>query len=218
MHSQITENYLKALFNLSLEDEDIAVSTLSEDMGVSLPTANSMIKKLHQQGFVNYQKYKPVRLTPKGRKTSALIIRKHRLTEMFLVEIMGLGWEEVHDIAEQIEHVQSPLFFDKIDAMLGHPTRDPHGSPIPDKEGHIIYPDYTVLSDCQAGETVRLMALANSSQSFMRFLNKKDLALGLDLKILEKEDFDGSLTVSYYSHAAEHLSKEVCDKLLVNKE
>ena len=152
MNSQVTENYLKALFNISQDHEEIPISKLAESMEVSIPTAHSMIKKLHQQGLVFYEKYKPIRLTKQGQKTSALVVRKHRLIEMFLVQIMGLGWEKVHDIAEQIEHVNSPLFFEKMDAMLGFPTVDPHGSPIPSPQGRILHAESETLS-VQRSET-----------------------------------------------------------------
>jgi DtxR family Mn-dependent transcriptional regulator len=139
MASQTEENYLKALFSLADEKGEISVSELSRILEVSMPTANSMVKNLHEQGLVHYEKYKPLSLTLKGKKEAALIIRKHRLTEMYLVEKMGFGWEKVHEIAEQIEHIKSTAFFDRMDELLGHPTIDPHGSPIPDKHGRVIW-------------------------------------------------------------------------------
>ncbi len=137
MYSLAEENYLKGLFHLSDEAGEVGVNELSRHLGIKMPTVNSMVKKLCDKGLVHYESYKPLRLTPSGRKEAALIIRKHRLTEMFLVEKMGFGPDRIHEIAEQIEHIQSPEFFEKMDALLGYPTVDPHGSPIPDKAGQM---------------------------------------------------------------------------------
>lgn len=134
MASTTEENYLKALYNLSNTQGEVNISELALSLKVSMPTANSMVKSLQKSDWVIYEKYKPVTLTPKGQKEAALIIRKHRLTEMFLVKKMGFGWEEVHEVAEQIEHIHAPKFFERMDEMLGYPTMDPHGSPIPDNQ------------------------------------------------------------------------------------
>lgn len=137
MFTLAEENYLKGLFHLSDEAGEVGVNELSRHLGIKMPTVNSMVKKLAEKGLVHYETYKPLRLTPTGRKEAALIIRKHRLTEMFLVEKMGFGEEHIHAIAEQVEHIQSPEFFEKMDELLGFPTADPHGSPIPDKHGRM---------------------------------------------------------------------------------
>jgi len=133
MASTTRENYIKALFYLHQKNEDISLSDLGAVLAVSKPTANDMIKKLQADGLVATAKYKPIRITNKGLRQAASIIRKHRLSEMFLMQIMNFGWEEVHDIAEELEHVPSEHFFDRMDEILGFPTVDPHGSPIPDK-------------------------------------------------------------------------------------
>lgn len=193
------------------------MTELSREMGVSNPTANSMVKKLQEKGWVVYQKYKPLELTESGRKTAALIIRKHRLAEMYLVEKMGFGWEEVHDIAEEMEHIDSELLFDRMDEILGHPSADPHGSPIPDKEGAVKKRDHIKLSEVGPGIRVRLEALNDSSTDFLLFLNTKQLELGTEMKILHVEPFDKSMTVSYNDLAPTMLSHEVCERLLVEK-
>lgn len=215
MASSTEENYLKALFNLDSEKGEITVSDLSNVLAVSTPTVNSMVKNLYEKGLVHYEKYKPITLTPKGKKEAALIIRKHRLTEMYLVEKMGFGWEVVHEIAEQIEHIKSPAFFDRMDDLLGHPTADPHGSPIPDKNGRVSWKSYQKLIDCKPGDTVKLAALTNSSEDFLKYLNSKKLSLGLIIKIDSLEKFDGSMTVSYLKNQSQILSAVVCEKLLV---
>ncbi|MEO0733138.1 MAG: metal-dependent transcriptional regulator, partial [Bacteroidota bacterium] len=138
MPTPTVENYLKALLALTEETGRASISQLSKALDISTPSANSMVKKLRDQGLVKYEKYRPLELTEAGRRQAALVVRKHRLTEMFLVERMGFGWEEVHAIAEQIEHVDSPDFFARMDELMDYPTTDPHGSPIPDPEGNIV--------------------------------------------------------------------------------
>lgn len=215
MASQIVENYLKALFYLTQEKEQVSISELSDLMGVRKPTVNSMIKTLQAQELVHHERYKPLYLTPKGKKTAALIIRKHRLTEMFLVEKMGFGWEQVHEIAEQIEHIDSPALFERMDEMLGYPQFDPHGSPIPDIAGSMPQTNFKSLSHFGVGDSVKLMALGQSEKGLLTFLNSKSLELGTTLKVLTKEGFDGSMEVSYKDEQQVTLSKRVCDSLLV---
>ena len=215
MSSHTEENYLKALLKLADENGQINVSDLSTEMEVRMPTVNSMVKKLDAQGLVVYEKYKPLTITPAGRTRAALIIRKHRLTEMFLVKKMGFGWENIHEIAEQVEHVQSEAFFDRMDEMLGYPTVDPHGSPIPDKQGRIQELSYVPLSSCKPSQTVQLAALTNSSSDFLEFLNSRKLALGTELRILSREAYDQSMVVSYGQHPNETLSEKVSERLLV---
>jgi DtxR family Mn-dependent transcriptional regulator len=217
MNSFTEENYLKALFNLSNEKGEVSVNELSRQLQLKMPTVNSMMKKLAEKKLVIYESYKPLRLTEKGKKEAGIIIRKHRLTEMYLVEKMGFGWEQVHEIAEQIEHIQAPELFARMDTLLGYPTVDPHGSPIPDKNGKVQWLHYSKLSECVASETVKLAAVTNSSDEFLKFLNSRSLNLGVKLKIKKIESFDGTMEVSYGKKISETLSKMVCEKLLVEK-
>lgn len=217
MHSYTEENYLKALFNLSAEKGEVTVNEVSKELGIKMPTVNSMMKKLAEKKLVQYESYKPLRLTEKGKKEAGLIIRKHRLTEMFLVQQMGFGWEEVHEIAEQIEHLQSPAFFEKMDVLLGHPTTDPHGSPIPDKNGKMEWLQCEKLSNCKPGDTVKLSAVLQTSDEFLKFLNSRELKLGQKIKVKHIEKFDGSMTVSYGKKTDEMLSHTVCERLLVER-
>jgi DtxR family Mn-dependent transcriptional regulator len=217
MNSYTEENYLKALYALGNEKGEVNVNDLSRKLEIKMPTVTSMMKKLAAKKLVHYESYKPLKLTDKGRRDAALIIRKHRLTEMFLVEKMGFGWEEVHPIAEQVEHIQSPVFFEKMDQLLGYPKVDPHGSPIPDKNGKVEWKKYEKLSECKVGETVKLAAVINSSDDFLRFLNSREIHLGLKVKIKYVEPFDHSMKVSYSKHLDETLSSKVCEKLLVER-
>ncbi len=217
MASHTEENYLKALLNLSGEQGEVNISQLSTVLNVSKPTANSMAKNLQKQGLVNYEKYRPLSLTKKGKVEAALVVRKHRLTEMYLVDKMGFGWEEVHAIAEQVEHISSPKFFERMDELLGHPEVDPHGSPIPDSSGQIVEQHYKPLSASKAGDKVKLAALAHSSADFLEFLNSRNLKLGTELSIISVETYDGTMQVRYKNHNIETLSAKVCERLLVKR-
>jgi DtxR family Mn-dependent transcriptional regulator len=217
MNSLVEENYLKALFNMSRETGEVNVNELSKRLGIKMPSVTSMMKKLAGKKLVHYESYKPLRLTEEGEREAGIIIRKHRLTEMFLVRKMGFGWEEVHEIAEQVEHIQSPVFFEKMNELLGYPTIDPHGSPIPDEKGEMIRMEYHKLSDCRIGEKVTVSAVINTSSEFLTFLNNYEIRLGTKIKVLSIEPFDQSMTVSYGSRNSQTLSHTVCERLLVEK-
>ncbi len=215
MATQTKENYLKAIYFLQQKNKDVSLTELGKVMKVSKPTVNNMVKKLASNGWINYEKYKPIRLSKKGNKEAALIIRKHRLTEMFLVQIMGFGWEEVHIIAEEMEHLKSDLFFDRMDDILGHPTVDPHGSPIPDKNGVISDKKYLNMADLKAGVSTRLCAIGDSSVALLSLLNEKEIKLGTTFQILKVESFDKTMIVDYGEHRNVSLSHEVCKRFLV---
>lgn len=217
MPTKTKENYLKAIYFISQKNEDVSMTELAESMCVSKPTANNMIKKMEAKDWLIYEKYKPLKLTEKGRKLGALVIRKHRLTEMFLTQVMGFGWEEVHDIAEEIEHIQSDLFFDRMDEILGFPTIDPHGSPIPDKNGIVIKPKYLNFLDIKTGETVKMCGLTNSSKELLLFLNRKKIKLGTEVTIINIEKFDKTFEVLIDNKTKLILTQEVCKCLLVER-
>ncbi|WP_028123162.1 metal-dependent transcriptional regulator [Epilithonimonas tenax] len=214
MNSLTEENYLKALYHLANENDEVSVNDLSRQLNIKMPSVNSMVKKFADKNWVKYESYKPIKLTESGKKEASLIVRKHRLTEMFLVEKMGFGWENVHEIAEQLEHIHSDLFFDKMDEILNYPKMDPHGEPIPDKDGNILQPDHKKLSKCKENETVELASVATSSEEFLNFLNKRSLSLGTILKIVQIEGYDQSMLVAYNGRE-ENFSKTVCERLLV---
>jgi len=217
MISHTEENYLKVLYNLTLINGEATVNEISKELGIKMPTVNSMMKKLAEKGFVIYESYKPLKLTSKGKKEAALIIRKHRLTEMFLVQKMAFGWEEVHKIAEQIEHIQSPDFFNKMDELLGYPKTDPHGSPIPDAQGNLVKEHYLKLIDCKIGDSVTLMAVQQTSEDLLKYLTNLNLTLGTKIKIINIEPFDSSMLINYAAKKTAIISSKVCDKLLVKK-
>ncbi len=217
VNSNTEENYLKAIFLLTDGVSEVQPKELSESLGVKMPTINSMMKRLLEKGLVEHTSYRPISLTKSGKKMAALIIRKHRLTEMFLVEKMEFGWEEVHEIAEQVEHIKSPIFFEKMNEMLGSPKQDPHGSSIPDLNGNIDNVNYPKLSDCEKNAELRLVAVNNSSEDFLKFLNARKISLGLRMKVLSVESFDGNMTILFNEKREEVLSKIVCDRLLVTQ-
>ena len=215
MPTQAKENYLKALYFLHLKNTEIPLSELGQALEVSKPTVNDMVKKMHLQGWVVYEKYKPIKLTITGKQKAAMVIRKHRLSEMFLSQVMGFGWEEVHDIAEEIEHLKSQKLFDRMDELLGFPTVDPHGSPIPDKNGNIAKHNHRTLTDFEEGDKVVLKALRNSSTDFLLFLNQKQLRLGTEILLLKIEPFDRSMTISYANFSDLVISRTISSRLLV---
>lgn len=216
MNSLTEENYLKAIFHLLDSENQVTVNELSKFLQIKMPSVNSMMKKFADKNWVIYETYKPIKVTELGRKEAAIVVRKHRLTEMFLVEKMGFGWENVHEIAEQLEHVHSEDFFDKMDEILNFPKVDPHGEPIPDKDGVIITQNLKKLSECKINETVILTSVTISTDDFLNYLNQRNLALGVEILIKNVEKFDGSMQITL-SDRTEILSKMVCEKLLVKK-
>jgi DtxR family Mn-dependent transcriptional regulator len=210
------ENYLKALYHLSLEKDEITVKDIAAQLHIKMPTVNSMIKKLSEKKLIRYEKYKAIEFTEKGKKLALYILRKHRLTELFLQEVMGLGWEEVHDIAEQLEHIQSDLFFNRIDEMLGHPKFDPHGEPIPDINGKLPVHKTSPLSTCSPGKKYKLSGVLNHETSFLKMLDSLNLSLGSSIEIKELQLFDKSMVVVLNGKNKTIFSLQVCQNLLVH--
>lgn len=216
MLSDTEENYLKALFLLASARNEVTVTELSRRLGTTTPTVNSMVKRLATKQLIRYVRYRPLRLTAAGRREAAAVIRRHRLAEMYLVQKMGFGWEEVHDIAEQVEHLRSPALFDRMDVLLNHPRLDPHGSPIPDRNGKLPGHRHRKLSECRTGEEVRLAAVATSAREFLSFLNSSGLRLGTRLTIRSVEHYDGSMQVLHGRGISRTLTHTVCELLLVD--
>jgi len=210
------ENYLKALHRLSLANEPITVGRIAGLLDIKMPSVNSMAKNLAKKKLIRYEKYKAIELTEKGRKLALLILRKHRLTELFLKNVMGLGWEEVHDIAEQVEHIQSDRFFTRIDEMLGHPKFDPHGEPIPDTNGKL--PSYKAfpLFDCETGKKYKLSGVLDQEVSFLTYLNSIGLTLGSAIEVIAIREFDQSREVKLNGTTLTVFSETACRNLLVS--
>ena len=215
MISLSEENYLKAIFHLETTfKEDVSTNALAEEMETKASSVTDMIKKLSEKGLVRYKKYQGVRLSEDGRKTAINIIRKHRLWECFLVEKLNFNWDEVHDVAEQLEHVKSEKLTKELDRFLGYPKSDPHGDPIPDVEGKFYKTPRALLTECNAGEVAVIVGVKDSSATFLRFLDKNGIGLGSELKLIHIEDFDQSVLVQI-GESELNLSKKIASNLYI---
>ncbi|OOV28858.1 iron-dependent repressor [Flavobacterium sp. LM5] len=191
-HSE--ENYLKAIYHLTVQLEaEVPTNAIAEMMETKASSVTDMLKKLADKALINYIKYQGVSLTEKGRHAAKMIVRKHRLWEVFLVEKLSFTWDEVHDIAEQLEHIKSEQLINKLDDFLGNPTEDPHGDPIPDAQGKITKTEKLLLSELAESETAICVGVKDSSADFLQYLNKQKIALGAVIKVLGRENFDASL-------------------------
>ncbi len=215
MRSLTEENYIKSIYSLSLEEGEVYFSDLGEKLHVKLSTVSSMIKKLADKKLVHYTPYKHIKITEKGKKEALAIIRKHRLAELFLVKILGLGWEEVHDIAEQLEHVKSERFYDRIDELVGYPKADPHGEPIPDANGKMTEKNRISLIDVEEGVSVKISAVGKDEKSFLDHLNSKGLHIGEFITLKKKELFDGSITILDKGKKETMLTHQVAKRIWV---
>src|SRR3954466_6895743 len=177
--SSTVENYLKAIYQGQLKLADgarlVPMGQVASALGVAPGTATTMVKALAESGLVEYEPYSGVALTPAGQKLAALVLRRHRLIELFLVRVMGYAWDEVHDEAEQLEHVVSDRLIDRMDEMLGRPATDPHGDPIPDAEGVIKKQQAQTLLTCPIGIPVTVMRVVDQDRQFLRFIEQNDL-------------------------------------------
>lgn len=215
MGSLTEENYIKSVYALSQATGEVYVSELAKKLDVKLPSVNSMMKRMATKKLVAYAPYKGIKLTEKGKKEALAIIRKHRLAELFLVKVMGLGWEEVHDIAEQLEHVNSSRFYERIDELLNNPKFDPHGEPIPDSNGKIHTKKHTSLIDLAEGLTATITAVTEDEKSFLDHLNAKGLQIGDVVIIKKRELFDGSITLQHKSKKEILLTHQVAERIWV---
>lgn len=196
MFSDSEENYLKAIFHLErFSQEGVSTNAIAEQMQTKASSVTDMLKKLSDKKLVNYVKYQGVTLTNEGKKTAAKIIRKHRLWEVFLVEKLDFNWDEVHEVAEQLEHIDSDKLVDRLDKHLNFPKFDPHGDPIPSKDGTFPVRDKVLLSTLNAGDSGVCVGVKDTSTSFLKFLDKNGIALGRKISIVEKEDFDDSFKI-----------------------
>lgn len=190
------EDYIKTIYHLSHgQKEAISTNAIADQMATKPSSVTDMVKKLSEKDMVNYKKYKGVSLTNKGRLTALSIVRKHRLWEVFLVDKLDFAWDEVHEVAEQLEHIKSDKLIDKLDTYLGNPRVDPHGDPIPSKEGEFKKSVKKLISALPVGSEGVCVGVNDSSVAFLKFLDKNKISLGDSLKILEKEDFDGSVAI-----------------------
>ena len=185
--SSTVENYLKAIYQAQMANEDgtrlVPMGQLASALRVVPGTATTMVKALSESGLVKYEPYAGVRLTDAGEKLAALVLRRHRLMELFLVKVVGMSWAEVHDEAERLEHAASDALIDRIDAMLGRPSVDPHGDPIPDPDGSVVTPRYQTLLTCPLDTPVVLTRIADQDTEFLRFLENSELKPGQAIRV-----------------------------------
>ena len=190
------ENHLKSIFHLSTDSESgVSTNSIADNLNTKASSVTEMLKKLSDKLLIVYKKYHGAQLTDKGRKTALNIIRKHRLWEVFLVDKLNFKWDEVHEIAEQLEHIQSEKLTNELDKFLNFPTKDPHGDPIPNPAGFIKLTPKLKLSDLNIGETGKFIGVKDSSSTFLKHLDKIQISLGSNIKVLHKEEFDQSLHI-----------------------
>lgn len=193
-----TQNYLKEMWLLQeWSDEPITVSGLADRMGLKLSSVSDAMRKLAAEGLVNHAPYTPVTLTALGERHAVDMVRRHRLIETFLVETLGYEWDEVHVEAENLEHAVSDLMIQRMDAFLGHPSRDPHGDPIPQADGTVTQPDARLLHEFAAGESVVVERISDDNPALLQYLAGKDIGVGSELQLREQEPF--SDTVNFTS-------------------
>ena len=209
------ENYLKALFKLSSgAQKRISTNALAKQLETKPSSATDMLQKLHDKALVKYTKYKGAELSAKGRQAASQIVRKHRLWEVFLVEKLAFGWDEVHDIAEQLEHINSPDLVERLDEFLGCPTVDPHGDPIPDNQGNMTQIQKTLLAQQPINGRCVLKGVKDADDSFLAYLSQKNIKLGSHITILDKEPFDESMTIEI-DHNTHFISKTIATNIYV---
>jgi DtxR family Mn-dependent transcriptional regulator len=190
------ENYLKVIYHLSqVSPKGVNTNAIAGMLETKASSVTDMLKKLSDKDLVSYQKYQGVTLTEKGFLSAKMIVRKHRLWEVFLVDKLQFSWDEVHEIAEELEHIQSMALIDKLDAFLGYPDFDPHGDPIPNRQGEIKKTVKLLLSEAELQREYHCVGVKDSSSEFLKYLDKQKIALGSIFKVIEKESFDDTLTV-----------------------
>lgn len=211
------ENYLKAIYHLGKQGtEAVSTNSIAEKIDSKASSVTDMVKKLAEKNLAHYIKYQGVSLTNEGRLAAAIVIRKHRLWEVFLVENLNFSWDEVHDVAEQLEHIKSLKLVNELDAFLGFPTHDPHGDPIPDKDGNYAIRKSINILEMEAGNEGVLAHVKDSSDIFLKYLNKNKLALGDVIKVLDMEPFDNSVTIQTKNEQI-IISKEVAKNLYLSQ-
>lgn len=190
------ENYLKTIFHLTtISNTEVSTNAIAQKTETKASSVTDMLKKLAEKELINYKKYQGVSLTEKGKLSAKMIVRKHRLWEVFLVEKLNFSWDEVHDIAEQLEHIKSEKLINKLDDFLGNPTKDPHGDPIPNAKGQIVNIEKRLLSELSENQIGICVGVKDTSSEFLKYLDKQEIALGSKIEVLLKETFDLTLKI-----------------------
>jgi len=215
MPSLSEENYLKAIFVLEQDKQSNATTNaIAEKLATKASSVTAMLKKLSAQNLVKYEKYQAVELTGSGRKVAISVLRKHRLWEYFLYEKLKFNWSEVHELAEQLEHIQSSELTDRLDQFLGFPRRDPHGDPIPTRDGHFPPSLDRSLDHLKIGQKASILGVKDHSPAFFNYLKSLSLKLGDECECLKRNDYDGSLEIGIDNRTIS-LSREVAENLFI---
>ena len=216
MLTRTEENYLKAIYKVSeRENGKVNTNAIASITLTSAASVTDMLKRLAEKELILYQKYKGVTLTKSGGKIATDLIRRHRLWEYFLVEKLDFSWADVHDIAEELEHVPSDILIEKLDSFLGHPKYDPHGDPIPNAEGKFTIRAQSSLSSFDIGKKGTLLGVKEHNKDFLEYLNKLKISLGSELEIVEKNSYDGSMMIKINGESEHLISEKVSKNLLI---
>jgi DtxR family Mn-dependent transcriptional regulator len=216
MNSLTEENYIKAIYKLCEKSaEAITTNAIAGRINTKAASVTDMLKKLSKKKLINYQKYQGVTLTAKGQKLALSVVRKHRLWELFLVQKLSFKWDEVHDIAEQLEHIQSEELIKRIDKFLDHPKFDPHGDPIPDVNGKLHPQESKLMSQIKKGKNCVMIGVVDHSPAFLRYLDTTGLGLGHEVKIEDRVDYDKSAFIQLKNKHRVHISHDVAKNILV---
>jgi DtxR family Mn-dependent transcriptional regulator len=217
MYTLSEENYLKAIYRLSQDkDEKITPKAISDALGNNPASVVDMIRKLVDKELIDYDKKKGVRLTVQGQKNAVIIVRRHRLWEVFLLEKLGYQWDEIHDIAEELEHIKDSTLADRLDEFLGFPEYDPHGDPIPKANGKVPRSYSLTLANLKEGANCRVAAVRDTSSTFLQYLLKLEIGIGTNIRLIEKIPFDGSLVISIAGKDQTTVSQKFGESILVD--
>ena len=214
MYSQSEEDYLKALYHLETDYDSISTNSIAGYLDMKPSSVTEMLKKLSEKKFINYQKYKGTSLTKKGKLIALSIVRKHRLWETFLVDKLGFGWDQVHSIAEELEHIKSEQLIENLDNFLGNPKYDPHGDPIPNKDGKIEKMNQKLLIELKAAQKGIITGVKKGTASLLSYLDKEKIKLGDSVKVIEILEFDGTFIVEINKRKLT-FSEKICQNLLL---
>ncbi|MGB1247846.1 MAG: metal-dependent transcriptional regulator [Chitinophagales bacterium] len=215
--SSTEENYLKAIFSLFYKTNvPVSTNAIAQKMETAPASVTDMLKRLAEKELVLYEKYKGASLSKEGDFIAKRLVRKHRIWEVFLLEKLGFQWDEVHDVAEQLEHINSTELIRRLDQFLGFPKTDPHGDPIPDEEGNMAKPEHVKLTELEKNDTAIVVGVADTSTVFLQYLSQMGIQLGLSITVSEIFAFDSSIQVKAGDKFL-MLSKQVSENLLVKK-
>lgn len=217
-HSVTEENYIKAIFHLSQgTDEAVSTNAIAEAVGASAASVTDMMKRLREKGIIEYERYRGVRLSSSGDFAARQLVRRHRLWEVFLKEKLGFSWDEVHDVAEQLEHIKSDLLIDRLDSLLAYPRFDPHGDPIPDPQGKMGKLSPVRLSSLRQGESSLVQAVSDTSAAFLQYLDHLKIGIGSYIVVCEIYEYDKSILIETTDGRRFSISSKAADNLVVNE-